>query len=219
MKVGAALFNGDHGNLAEEMRRLNAAGVDFVHLDVFDGYAVPDLGFAPRTIEMLRPLSALPFEVHLGARESERFLPALARAGVNLVCVHAEACPMLFDTLFTIREHGMRAGVALSLGAPLELLWPVLPAVDAVLLLARVVGEGTRGAEFNATVVARAAAVAQRARELGATVEIEVAGGVRRAHLPALTAAGVTAVALGSGLYRAPDMAAEVAAFRAEARR
>src|SRR6476619_3593607 len=80
LRLGAALFNGDHARLADEMARLDASGIDFVHLDVFDGHFVPDLGFAPRTIAALRPLTRLPFEVHLGAIDQLRFVPHLVDA-------------------------------------------------------------------------------------------------------------------------------------------
>src|SRR5688572_9505957 len=114
-RIGAALFNADHTRLGEELRRTEAAGVDFIHLDVFDGYFVPDQGFPARTIKALRPLSQLPFEVHLAADEPTRFLPALADAGVDLVFLPAESTPLLYETIYTVREKGMKAGLCLAL--------------------------------------------------------------------------------------------------------
>ena len=215
LRLGAALFNGDHGRLADEVARIEEVGLDFVHLDVFDGHLVPDLGFPPRTIATLRPLPRLPFEVHLAAADPLRFVPQLAEAGCDLVLFHAENVPMLYETIFTVREHDIRVGLVLGLGAPLHLLEPVVPLVDAVLLLARVTGEGARGATFNPLVLSRVEAVAAMARAAGTDLDVQVAGGVNRNHVAALSRAGATALALGAGLYKAPDMAREVAELRA----
>jgi ribulose-phosphate 3-epimerase len=218
LRLGAALFNGDHARLAEEVDKLDAAAVDFVHLDVFDGHFVPDLGFSPRTIAALRPLTELPFEVHLGARDPLRFVPHLVDAGVDLILLHLEAMATPYETIFAAREHGVRVGIAVTLGTPLGRFEPVSAMVDAVLLLSRVTGEGTRGASFNPLVVPRVRVARDMITAGGTTVDLQVAGGVNRGHVPELAAAGATSLALGGGLYRVPDMAAEVAAIRRFAR-
>jgi len=214
LRLGAALFNGDHTRLGEEVARLDAAGVNFIHLDVFDGHFVSDLGFPPRTIAALRPLTKLPFEVHLGALEPLRFVPALADAGADLVIFHIESVAMVYETLFMARQHGVRVGLALALGTPPSSLEPVIGSVDAVLLLARVTGEGARGAVFDPAVLPRVAAVRRMADAMGATVDVQVAGSVKREHVADLCAAGMNSLALGGGLYRVPDMTAEVRELR-----
>lgn len=218
MRIGAALFNGDHGRLRDEVQRLDHAGVDFVHFDVFDGHLVADLGFPPRTIATLRTESDLPFEVHLGALHPERFAPALAEAGADRVIFHVEGAPMLYETIFAFHELGIEVGIALGLMTPVEVVEAAALSVEAVLLLSRVTGEGTRGATYNAAVEPRVEKVREMMAAAGSPAEIQVAGGVRREHIPGLVSRGVGAIAFGSGLYQADDMAAEVEALRNIAR-
>ena len=213
-RLGAALFNGDHGNLAAEVRRLESAGLDFIHLDVFDGYFVSDLGFPPRTIATLRPLTELPFEVHLGAVEPLRFVPELVEAGTDLLLAHIESLKMPYEAIFLMREHPIKVGLVLTLGTPVSILEPVITSLDAVLLLSRITGEGARGAQFDPLVLPRIKAVADMAKNAGVPLDIQIAGGVNRSNIPALVAAGATTLAIGGGIYRAPDMAAEVTAIR-----
>ncbi|MGH3002150.1 MAG: ribulose-phosphate 3-epimerase, partial [Gaiellaceae bacterium] len=133
LRIGAALFNGDHARLGAEIERIEAAGIDFVHMDVFDGRLVRGLAFSPRTLAALRPLSTLPFEVHLVADRPEEWLADLAGAGADLVLVHVEGATMLYETLFSVREAGMRTGIAVGLATPLDTIGAALPFVDAVL--------------------------------------------------------------------------------------
>ena len=214
VRLGSALFNADHTRLGEEVRRVEAAGVDFFHFDVFDGYFVPDQGFPARTIKALRPLTRLPFEAHLAAGDPQRFLPALAQAGVDLVFLPAESTPLLYETIYTVRELGMKAGLCLALGTSLAVLDTALPMLDAVLLLGRVTGEGSRGRDFNGLVVERVRRV-RRMIDAGAfDVDLQAAGGLETANCVEVCAAGATSLPIGSALHREPDMAAYVAYLR-----
>ena len=214
VRLGAALFNGDHGRLAEEVARVEAAGLDFIHLDVFDGYFVQDVGFAPRTIAALRSVTRLPFEVHLGVKEPLRFASSLVEAGVDLILVHIESTQMIHETIFAIRALGVRVGVALALGTAGALVEPVIGQVDAILLLSRVVGEGAKGASFDPQVLPRLGALRSRVSEAGVEVDIQVAGGVNRDNAQELARNGANSLALGAGIYRVSDMRSEVAMVR-----
>jgi len=214
VRLGAALFNGDHGHLADEVRRLEAAGLDLIHLDVFDGYFVADLGFPLRTIAALRPLTKLPFEVHVGVRDPRRFIAPLVEAGADLILLHIESVAMPYEALFHVRQHNVCAGLAVTLGTPVSVLEPVIADMDAVLLLSRVTGEGVRGASFDGRVLAKVRSLRALVDAAGAQVDIQVAGGVRAEHVADLTAAGATTLAMGGGIYRVPDMAQEVAHMR-----
>ncbi len=214
VRLGAALFNGDYGRLAEEVRRLEAAGLDFIHLDVFDGYFVPDVGFSPRTIGALRKLTRLPFEVHLGAADPGRFIPPLVEAGADLILFHLESTRMVYETLFSIRERKIRAGVAVAMGTPLSALEPLMGGQDAVLLLSRVTGEGKRGASFDPTAIPRVRSVREIFKAAGSPCDLQVAGGINRTNAAELIAAGATTLALGAGIYGAADMGREVSRIR-----
>ena len=208
VRLGSALFNADHTRLGDELRRAEAAGIDFFHLDVFDGYAVPDQGFPARTIQALRPLTTLPFEAHLTASEPLRFVPALADAGVNLIFLPAETTPLLYEAIYALRERSLSAGVCLALGTPLSVLEPVLPMVDAVLLLGRVTGEGARGRRFNDLVLQRVERVRGWIDALALEVDLQAAGGLELDSSVEVCRRGVTSLPLGSALHRETDLAA-----------
>ncbi len=214
LRIGSALFNADHTRLGEELRRVEAAGVDFLHFDIFDGHFVADLAFPPRTMQALRPLTKLPFEVHLAANDPLRFLPALVKAGASLVFLPAESTPLLYEAIFAVREQGLEVGLCLALGTPLHVLEPVLPLIDAVLLLGRVTGEGQRGRTFNELLLDRISAVRRMIDAGGRTVELQAAGGLETDSCLAAVAAGATALPMGGALHREQDMAAYVAYLR-----
>lgn len=219
IRIGSALFNADHTKLGEELKRTEAAGVDFFHMDVFDGYFVPDQAFPARTLRWLRPLTSLPFEVHLAVNDPLRFLKPLADAGANIVFLPAESTPLLYETIYAVREQGVKAGLCLALGTPLSLLSASLPMLDAVLLLGRVTGEGKRGRDFNRLVVDRVQDVRRMIDEGGYEVDLQAAGGLETENCVEVYQVGATSLPLGGALHREPDMAAYVSFLRSEIER
>ncbi len=221
VRLGSAIFNADHTRLGEALAAVEEAGLEFLHFDCFDGHAVPDMAFPPRTLAALRRLTALPIEVHLTANDPLRFVPQLADAGANLVFLPAETTPFLYEAIYALRERDLGAGVCLALGTPLEVLTPVLPLVDAVLLLGRVTGEGPRGRAFNRLVLDRIGAVRETLARLRAEghdvagVDLQAAGGLEVDSSVEACRRGVTSLPLGSALHREPDLRAFVATLRA----
>jgi ribulose-phosphate 3-epimerase len=215
VRIGSALFNADHARLGDELRLAEEAGVDFFHLDVFDGHFVPDQAFSPRTLKRLRELTRLPFEVHLAANDPARFLPQLADAGSDLVFLPAEATPLLYETIYTVRELGMKAGLCLTLGTSLAVLPAALPMLDAVLLLGRVTGEGKRGRDFNRLVIERVRHARGMIDAGGYAVDLQAAGGLEIESAIEACRAGATSLPLGAALHREADMAAFLSRLRA----
>lgn len=214
IRIGSALFNADHTRLGEELRRTEQAGVDFFHMDVFDGYFVQDQAFPARTLKSLRPLTKLPFEVHLAVNDPLRFLGALADAGTDLLYLPAESTPLLYETIYAVREKKMEVGLCLALGTPLSVLTSTLPMINSVLLLGRVTGEGKRGREFNQLVVERIKEVRRMIDSAGFEVDLQAAGGLETANCVEVCRAGARALPLGGALHRERDMRAYISFLR-----
>ncbi len=214
IRIGSALFNADHTKLGDELRRTAASGVDFFHLDVFDGYFVRDQAFPARTVKALRKLTKLPFEIHLAVNHPERFLPQLADAGADLVFLPAESTPLLYETIYSVRELNMKVGLCLALGTSLSLIEAALPMIDSVLLLGRVTGEGKRGRDFNPLIVERVREVCRMIDARKLNVDLQAAGGLETANCVEVVQAGATSLPLGGALHREPDLAAYVSMLR-----
>lgn len=214
LEIGSAIFNADHGRLAEAVLALDQCGIDFIHWDVFDGHFIPDLGFPPATIAAVRDLTARPFEVHLGAEDPIRFLRPLAEAGVDLVFLPVEATPLLFEAIMTGRDLGLRMGASLALATPIGAIQEILSDLDRVLILARVYGETVAHPSFDPRTVAKVRELKRRLAEAEASAVIEVTGGLRAESASEVAQVGASALGFGSGLHRHGSVAENLRALR-----
>jgi ribulose-phosphate 3-epimerase len=200
VKIAPSILNADFAHLADEVAAAEAAGADWIHVDVMDGHFVPNLTLGPPAVKALRRVTRLPLDVHLMIEAPARCAPAYSGAGPDRVTVHQEAGPNLHRVVQGIRELGARPGVSLNPATPLELLDEILPYVDLVLLMT--VNPGFGGQHYIPTSTDKIARLARVLRERGLThVELEVDGGISPATAPEATAAGATVLVAGAAIF------------------
>jgi ribulose-phosphate 3-epimerase len=205
--VAPSILSADFARLGEEVRAVEGAGADWIHIDVMDGHFVPNLTLGPAVTAAVGGVTDLPLDVHLMIREPDRYLEAFAEAGADVLTVHQEVCAHLHRTLQRIRELGLRAGVALNPATPVELVEDVVPFVD--LLLVMTVNPGFGGQSFIEGSLGRI----RRARLLldrhASEARLEVDGGLGPANAAAVVEAGADVVVAGSAVYGHPRGAVE----------
>ncbi|TMQ08819.1 MAG: ribulose-phosphate 3-epimerase [Deltaproteobacteria bacterium] len=211
LKIAPSILSADFGRLADEVAAI--ASADYVHVDVMDGHFVPNLTIGPVVVEAVRRATALPLDVHLMIEDAERWVPAYAHAGADLIGVHVEACPHLHRTLHQIRDLGKRASVVLNPATPPEAIEWVLGDVDQVLVMS--VNPGFGGQAFIASALDKIRRLRRMIEQRGLAVDIEVDGGVKLDNVAAVCAAGASVIVSGSGIFGTPDYAATIAAMRA----
>jgi ribulose-phosphate 3-epimerase len=212
--ISPSILSADFAKLGEEVRAIDAAGADWIHIDVMDGHFVPNLTIGPAVVKALRPHSGKPFDVHLMISPVDHFLDAFAEAGADIITVHPEAGPHLHRTIQRIKALGKKAGVSLNPATPAKMLDYVLDEVDLVLVMS--VNPGFGGQKFIASQLNKIEAIANRVAKQDLVVDIEVDGGIDAATAPQAIDAGATVLVAGTAAFRGgPDQyAANIAALR-----
>ncbi len=212
IKIAPSILSADFARLGEEIKAVEAAGADVIHVDVMDGHFVPNITIGPLIVEAARRSTKLPLDVHLMIENPERYVADFAKAGADYLVVHAETGYHLHRLVQSIKELKVKAGVSLNPATPLSALDHILPDLDLVLIMS--VNPGFGGQSYIPSATPKIKALRKRIDELGLKVEIEVDGGVKPGNAAEIIAAGADILVAGSAVYGTKDYAAAIRAIR-----
>lgn len=211
-KIAPSILSADFSRLGEEIRALEAAGADYIHIDVMDGHFVPNITIGPLLVEAARRVTALPLDVHLMIENPDRYIPDFAAAGADIIVVHAEAVNHLHRTVQLITSLGKRAGVSLNPATPLNVLDYVLDDLGLVLLMT--VNPGFGGQSFIDACLPKIHAMRAMLDRRGSEAELEVDGGVKIANIAQISHAGADVFVAGSAVFGSADYGATISEMK-----
>jgi ribulose-phosphate 3-epimerase len=203
MMIAPSILSADFARLGREIQAVEQAGADWIHVDVMDGHFVPNITLGPMIVAAARKVSALPLDVHLMIENPDQFIPDFARAGADLISVHAETCTHLHRTIDLIRSHGCRPGVVLNPATPLTALDWVLQELDFVLLMS--VNPGFGGQSFIESALEKILALKQTIVRQGLSTLIQIDGGVNSQTIGKIATAGTDVFVAATDIIGSPD--------------
>ena len=206
IRIAPSILASDFSRLGDEIRKVDHAGADLIHIDIMDGVFVPNITIGPCVVKCLRPCTKLPFDVHLMIVHPERYLQDFAQAGADYLTVHLEAEEDIRPTLRAIRKLGVKAGISIKPATPAEKVFPLLPFVDLVLVMTVEPGFGNQ--KLIDECLPKVEKIRQEANRIGKTVEISVDGGVNASTIQRVHQAGVDFAVAGSAVFREENTAA-----------
>lgn len=216
IRIAPSLLSADFSRLGEEIKAVEAAGADWIHLDVMDGHYVPNITIGPAVVRSLRAVSRIPFDVHLMIENPEQYIEAFSKAGSDIITVHVEASHHLNGTVNLIKKLGCKAGVSLNPATPLSQIEEILPEADLLLIMS--VNPGFGGQSFIGSSIGKIARARNLADRCASPPLIEVDGGVTPDNVAEVAAAGADVIVAGAAIFGKKDYAAVIKEMRQRAK-
>jgi ribulose-phosphate 3-epimerase len=212
IKISPSILSADFARLGAEIRTVEQAGADYIHVDVMDGHFVPNITIGAPVVQSLRDVTALPLDVHLMIENPDLYIPDFAKAGSDIITVHQEAVPHLHRTIQLIHSLGKKAGVSINPATPVNTLEVILAEVDLVLVMT--VNPGFGGQSFIPATLDKIRQLREMIDRSGRAIELEIDGGVKADNIGEIAAAGADVFVAGSAVFNAPDYTAAITALR-----
>ncbi len=212
VKIAPSILSADFSRLGDEVKAVEDAGADWIHVDVMDGHFVPNITIGPVVVEYIRKVTELPLDVHLMIENADQYIPEFASAGADILSVHAEACPHLHRTVQFIKDQGVRAGVVLNPATTLFSLDEIIEDADLVLLMSVTPGFG--GQVFIPQVLSKIQLLRNTLNESGVELDVEVDGGIKSENAGAIKEAGANVLVAGSAVFKSKDYAKAIQTLR-----
>ena len=203
VKIAPSILSADFSRLGEEVKAVEEAGADWIHVDVMDGRFVPNITIGPLVVESLRKVTDLPLDVHLMIENADLYIEDFAKAGADIISVHVEACPHLHRTIQSIKENGAKAGVVLNPATTLFALDEIIEQVDMVLLMS--VNPGFGGQKFINSVLSKIELLRNTLNESGVELDLQVDGGIKPDNVAIIKEAGANVLVAGSAIFGSDD--------------
>ena len=213
-KIAPSILSADFSRLGEEVRAVERAWADLIHVDVMDGHFVPNITIGPLVVTALKKLTSLPLDVHLMIEEPDRYIEAFAQAGADWITIHAEVCPHLKRVIKKIRQLNVRPGIVLNPATPLKTLYPILDSIDLVLIMS--VNPGFGGQPFIPSSLKKIERLRKMIDRNGYGLEIEVDGGIKVENIREVSRAGGDIFVVGTGIFKTADYRETIRKLRQE---
>ncbi|MBE7023762.1 MAG: ribulose-phosphate 3-epimerase [Ruminococcaceae bacterium] len=216
IKIAPSILAANPAKMGDELKKIEDAGADYVHIDIMDAHFVPNLAFSPAMVKAFKPLCKLPFDVHLMITDPKKYIPVFAEAGADIITVHQEVTEDLGEMADFIHQFGVKAGISVKPGTPVEVLEGYIDTFDLVLIMT--VEPGFGGQSYIEAMNEKIAKARQMIEKTGKAIELEIDGGVTPANVATPVSYGANVAVAGSAVFNAADAAAVISEMRANAR-